>query len=158
MVPHLLAATLVAPGHDRVVPLPPVFVAPQDEFEQKALLWLGQNPNVPFKEFTEIEGRRSLIYATARKMEESCVKCHNYPEGNSPKKDWKVGDVRGVIEVIRPLDNAVGASHSELRWTILAIIAVFDLSRVPRLAIVELAIAGAGALIAVAGFSGRYRA
>jgi hypothetical protein len=26
----LLAATLVAPGHDRVVPLPPVFVAPQD--------------------------------------------------------------------------------------------------------------------------------
>jgi hypothetical protein len=41
---------------------------------------------------------------------------------------------------------------------ILAIIAVFDLSRVPRLAIVELAIAGAGALIAIAGFSGRYRA
>jgi hypothetical protein len=41
---------------------------------------------------------------------------------------------------------------------VLAIIAVFDLSRVPRLAVVELAIAGAGALLAVAGFAGRYRA
>ena len=41
---------------------------------------------------------------------------------------------------------------------VLAVIAVFDLSRVPRLAIVELAIAAAGALLAVAGFAGRYRA
>jgi hypothetical protein len=41
---------------------------------------------------------------------------------------------------------------------VLAVIAVLDLSRVPRLAIVELAIAGAGALLAVAGFAGRYRA
>jgi hypothetical protein len=40
---------------------------------------------------------------------------------------------------------------------ILAVIAAFDVARVPRLAIVELAIAGAGALIAVAGFAGRYR-
>ncbi len=28
--PTLMAATLVAPGHDRVMPLPPAFVAPQD--------------------------------------------------------------------------------------------------------------------------------
>jgi len=37
------------------------------------------------------------------------------------------------------------------------LVAVFDLSKVPRLALVELAIAGAGALTAGAGFSGRYR-
>ena len=40
---------------------------------------------------------------------------------------------------------------------VLTLIAVFDLAKVPRLAIVELAIAAAGALIAVAGFAGRYR-
>ena len=37
-------------------------------------------------------------------------------------------------------------------------IAGFDLVKVPRLALVELAIAAAGALLAVAGFAGRYRA
>jgi hypothetical protein len=38
-----------------------------------------------------------------------------------------------------------------------ALIGAFDLSKVPRLALVELTIAGAGALTAIAGFSGRYR-
>ena len=38
-----------------------------------------------------------------------------------------------------------------------ALVSAFDFSRVPRLALVELAIACAGALTAVAGFSGRYR-
>ena len=38
-----------------------------------------------------------------------------------------------------------------------ALFGLFDLTRVPRLAAVELAIAGAGALTAIAGFGGRYR-
>ena len=37
-----------------------------------------------------------------------------------------------------------------------ALVAVFDLGKVPRLAIVEFAIAGAGALAAIAALSGRY--
>jgi hypothetical protein len=41
---------------------------------------------------------------------------------------------------------------------VLAVIAVLDLGKVPRLALVELAIAGAGALISVASTAGRYRA
>ena len=40
---------------------------------------------------------------------------------------------------------------------VLAVIALVDLGKVPRLAIIELAIAAAGALIAGAGFAGRYR-
>ena len=31
-------------------------------------------------------------------MESACVNCHNsHPE--SPKRDWKIGDVRGIQEV-----------------------------------------------------------
>jgi twitching motility protein PilJ len=38
-------------------------------------------------------------------MKASCVKCHNdHPE--SPKKDWKEGDVRGALEVIIPVGEA----------------------------------------------------
>ena len=40
---------------------------------------------------------------------------------------------------------------------VLAVVAAFDIAKVPAAGVVELAIAAAGALIAVAGFAGRYR-
>jgi serine/threonine protein kinase len=79
---------------------------PKDEFERKALEMLEKNPQQPFHEFTEIDGRRSLVYATAQKMEESCVKCHNQSQ-RSPKKDWQVGDVVGVLKIVRSLDRDI---------------------------------------------------
>jgi hypothetical protein len=36
-------------------------------------------------------------------MEKSCLACHNDPKGKSPKKDWQVGDVGGVIKIGRRL-------------------------------------------------------
>ena len=37
-------------------------------------------------------------------MRQSCVDCHNtHPVATAT--DWKVGDVRGVLEIIRPLKN-----------------------------------------------------
>ena len=79
---------------------------PKDEFERKAIAVLEQNPKQPFHEFTEIQGRPSLIYATARTMEESCVKCHNQHQ-KSPKKNWKVGEVVGVLKIVRSLDRDI---------------------------------------------------
>ncbi|NJO17622.1 MAG: adenylate/guanylate cyclase domain-containing protein [Thioploca sp.] len=39
-------------------------------------------------------------------MKTSCIGCHNgHP--NSPKKDWKIGDVRGIQEVILPIGSQV---------------------------------------------------
>jgi hypothetical protein len=44
------------------------------------------------------------------------VACHNtHPE--SPKTDWKVGDVRGVQEIIRPLDSAVAETRAGWQGT-----------------------------------------
>jgi predicted signal transduction protein with EAL and GGDEF domain len=38
-------------------------------------------------------------------MKKECVNCHNnHPE--SPKSDWKVGDLRGILEVIIPIQSA----------------------------------------------------
>ena len=91
---------------------------PKDEFEQRALDWLEKNPDDPYREFTSIGGRRSLIYATARKMELSCVKCHNASD-RSPKKDWKVGDVVGVLKIVRPLDREIDRTHVGLRGAFL---------------------------------------
>lgn len=42
--------------------------------------------------------RGVLQYAIPDIMNASCVKCHNsHPK--TPKNDWKVGDVRGIIDV-----------------------------------------------------------
>lgn len=86
---------------------------PKDEFERKALEVLENDPAHPFHEFTEIEGHRALLYATARRMEESCVKCHNQHQ-NSPKKDWKVGQVVGVLKIVRSLDQDIERTRQGL--------------------------------------------
>ena len=54
-----------------------------------------------------------LRYATADLMRASCISCQNsHPD--SPKTDWKVGDVRDVLEVTLPLDVAMAETRSGL--------------------------------------------
>jgi signal transduction histidine kinase len=54
-----------------------------------------------------------LRYATADLMRGSCVACHNsHPD--SPKRDWSTGDVRGVLEVVQPMDLAQAGSVTDL--------------------------------------------
>jgi signal transduction histidine kinase len=69
-----------------------------DLFEQEALTALRQNPK---QQFTKLSG--SLFSDHVRHivpiiMSETCVSCHN-SDPNSPKRDWKVGDVRGIQEL-----------------------------------------------------------
>jgi tRNA A-37 threonylcarbamoyl transferase component Bud32 len=89
---------------------------PRDDFERRALAWLEANngrPDQHFREYHEIseeEGERWLWYARPRLMEKSCLACHNDPKGRSPKTDWQVGDVGGVIKIGRRLGSPA-ASH-----------------------------------------------
>jgi adenylate cyclase len=84
---------------------------PRDDFERSALSWLESNNGLPdqhFREYHEIsekDGERWLWYARPRLMEKSCLACHNDPKGKSPKKDWQVGDVGGVIKIGRRLSS-----------------------------------------------------
>lgn len=87
---------------------------PRDDFEREALAHLTENPETPYYRFEDYKGRPSLRYATARLMQESCVNCHNtHPE--SPKTDWQVGDLRGVVEAIQPLDQDMARTRQGLR-------------------------------------------
>lgn len=75
-----------------------------DEFEMEALQELEQGQTKSFYRFENWDGKLSVRYAIPDVMGESCVSCHNaHPE--SPKTDWKVGDVRGVVEVITPVQG-----------------------------------------------------
>jgi hypothetical protein len=92
---------------------------PRDDFERGALLRLRQSRGrETVHEFTEIDGRRVVRYAQARVMERSCVACHNtHPQ--SRRKDWQEGDVRGVLEIIRPLDKDETRVGEALRLALL---------------------------------------
>jgi serine/threonine protein kinase len=98
---------------------------PPDEFEMDALRRLRASPDEPVYTFEDYQGRPVLRYAIARRFRESCLGCHNEDKKNSPKLDWKVGDVRGVVEIIRPLDRDEARARAGLRETfvLMAIVA-----------------------------------
>jgi hypothetical protein len=82
---------------------------PRDDFERRALEWLEANSGRPgqrlaeYHEISDNHGERWLWYARPRLMEKSCLACHNDPKGKSPKTDWRVGDMGGVIKIGRRL-------------------------------------------------------
>ena len=92
---------------------------PRDEFEREALLRLRRSKGQEtVHEFTEMGGQSVVRYAQARVMERSCVECHNsHPQ--SPRTDWREGDVRGVLEIIRPLDKDEARVSQAVRLALL---------------------------------------
>jgi serine/threonine protein kinase len=96
---------------------------PKDDFEREALARLRHEPQVPFYRFEEFQGRPSLRYATARRMQQTCVQCHNaHPD--STKRDWRAGDVRGVLEIIRPLDRDAARARDGLQGTLILMVVI----------------------------------
>ncbi len=69
-----------------------------DTFEKAAITDLRADPA---RQIVQVSGSvfdRQIRMATPVRMAQACVNCHNaHPE--SPRKDWKVGDVRGIQEI-----------------------------------------------------------
>jgi serine/threonine protein kinase len=96
---------------------------PHDDFERAALLDLERHSDQPFYRFESYRGRPALRYATARVMEANCINCHN-ADSNSTKRDWKAGEIGGVLEIIRPLDRDIARTREGLRGTFALMAAV----------------------------------
>jgi signal transduction histidine kinase len=69
-----------------------------DEFEKNALATLRAGPQQQVSSSSNSIFTHQVRLITPVLMEQACVDCHNtHPD--SPKRDWKVGDVRGIQEV-----------------------------------------------------------
>ncbi|QIA20793.1 adenylate/guanylate cyclase domain-containing protein [Mesorhizobium sp. AA22] len=69
-----------------------------DAFERNAIFALRANPREPIIEVSGSLFDRHVRAAAPVVMGQVCVTCHNsHPD--SPKTDWKVGDVRGIQEI-----------------------------------------------------------
>ena len=70
-------------------------------------------------------GARVLRYATPLVMEERCLNCHNDPKlyelDKFRKTDWKAGDIRGVLEVVCPLEENTEQTQRALLETYLQV-------------------------------------
>ncbi|KZN30998.1 hypothetical protein N480_03300 [Pseudoalteromonas luteoviolacea S2607] len=76
-----------------------------DSFQKEAWRYLTANPREVYSKLFEKNGSQYLRIAVADTMQaEACVNCHN-THPLTPRANWKLGDVRGVLEVTKPLDN-----------------------------------------------------
>ena len=75
-----------------------------DDFQRYAWDQISSDPNARVERREILAGREVLRVAVGDRMDASCVACHN-SNPQSPKRDWKVGDVRGIIEIVRPIDQ-----------------------------------------------------
>lgn len=92
------------------------------DFERRALVYFRTHPqDLSFTEVVSTPKGREYRYARPEVMAPSCVNCHNtHPD--SPKHDWKVGDIRGALEVIQPLNLVTQEVHQGLRETFLVML------------------------------------
>jgi hypothetical protein len=94
-----------------------------DSFEKRALDTINTKPSESYIEWVIKDGREILRYARADLMREPCVPCHNtHPD--SPKIDWKVGDVRGILSVTLPVDRPKTESTGILKDLLLAVLLI----------------------------------
>ena len=86
-----------------------------DTFGKKALEYFDKGNTKSFSKKDILDGKEVVRVAIADYMvADACVNCHN-SRPDTPKNDWKLGDVRGVLEVIVPIEDKVAASNSVIK-------------------------------------------
>ena len=98
----------------------------RDDFAREAWAALSGQGLEVFQRFEEDEDGAYLRYATADRMETACVTCHNSHTA-TPRADWRVGDVRGVLEVRYPLDQVLAVQGTGRRNSLILLVTVFTL-------------------------------
>ena len=89
-----------------------------DDFGRDALANFDKGNTEPFSRSEILNGKEVVRVAIADYMvADACVNCHN-SRADTPKNDWKLGDVRGVLEIILPIDDQIVASNNVIKITV----------------------------------------
>jgi methyl-accepting chemotaxis protein len=95
-----------------------------DSFQQQAWDFLNANPGATFSRNEVRNGKQIVRVAVADTMAvQACVNCHN-SSPISPKTDWKVGDVRGVLEIASVIDGQLADGASLSKFIILGAVLI----------------------------------
>ncbi|MBU0582402.1 MAG: adenylate/guanylate cyclase domain-containing protein [Alphaproteobacteria bacterium] len=98
-----------------------------DEFQTMALAKFRADPALNVVEQTRGDLNSTVAIASPIRMTQTCVACHNsHPD--SPKTDWKVGDVRGIqsVTVTQPLAlSSIGVRYLFVYFALAALTGVY---------------------------------
>ncbi len=94
-------------------------------FQKEALKMVKKNGGLYYKK-DFVDGKPVLRVAVADYMvQQACVDCHNsHKLKNWPSDKWKLGDMRGVLEISTPMESAMAemySSRNRVLFTSLAI-------------------------------------
>ena len=90
-----------------------------DSFQKSAWQALNKQPDTPF---TQVDGHTVRVAVADTMAVDACVSCHNkHPD--TPKNNWSLGDVRGVLEVQVSLESELATASSIGTQVLLLLIA-----------------------------------
>jgi methyl-accepting chemotaxis protein len=96
-----------------------------DDFGQQAWDFLLKTPDRSFTRVETVDGKTTVRVGVADQLTgQGCVNCHN-TRADSPKKDWKLGDLRGVLEVAVQIDEPLARARTLSHFVALAVVAAF---------------------------------
>jgi hypothetical protein len=97
-----------------------------DQFQKEALTALKINNSQPyFQEDTAPNGRIIRVAIADYMSVPACINCHN-THIDSPKKNWKLGELRGVMEVTIPIEDSLVNNERINNTILLAFILIFS--------------------------------
>ncbi len=73
-------------------------------FEHDAWNALSKNPNQPYSRVVQEGNKLMMYFATADVTKKGCIACHN-SNINSAKRNFKVGDLMGILQVKAPMTS-----------------------------------------------------
>ncbi|MGB5867856.1 MAG: ATP-binding protein [Arcobacteraceae bacterium] len=84
-----------------------------DADQKEALTYILNNPNETYTKLITTNNQKILKVTVADIFyDSSCVSCHN-TRLDTPKNDWKIGDVRGVIQVSIPFKEGIILTNNQ---------------------------------------------
>ena len=98
-----------------------------DEFEMMAWKAFQADPDAVFSREELVNGQRVMRVAVADRMTSpACVSCHNTHPG-SVKRDWKLNDVRAVMEVSKVIEPYLATAEAKSRKILTSLTALSGL-------------------------------
>ena len=95
-----------------------------NQFDIDALEQMRDQNLDEFFRFQSGDQGKELVYATPITMLPTCVTCHNNHK-DSPKRDWQVGDIRGIQVVTLPANQNALAQNARFLYLIGFVILAF---------------------------------
>ncbi len=87
---------------------------PVDDFQKNALERFSMGSEASHYSFSTVDGRQVVRYMIPDiATSQVCVDCHN-ANPSSPKKDYRIGDVMGGLEIVVPIESEMAAAMKDI--------------------------------------------